>query len=136
MQGLQGSLILDDTYNSSPASALAALNLLKTLEGRKIAVLGDMLELGDHEEAGHLKVGCRTANIVAELITVGERARFIAQGAELCGLPCNRVHETPDCETAVSVLREILQPQDVILVKGSRGMKMEQIVMAISEEAP
>jgi UDP-N-acetylmuramoyl-tripeptide--D-alanyl-D-alanine ligase len=136
VEGLQDSLILDDTYNSSPASALAALNLLRTLEGRKIAVLGDMLELGDYEEAGHLKVGCRTANIVAELITVGERARSIAQGAELCGLPRNRVHETPDCETAVAVLREILQPRDVILVKGSRGMKMEQIVMAISKEVP
>jgi len=136
VQGLQDSLILDDTYNSSPASALAALNLLKTLEGRKIAVLGDMLELGDHEEAGHLKVGCRTANIVAELITVGERAHFIAQGAELCGLPRNRIHETVDCETAVAVLREILQAQDIILVKGSRGIKMEQIVIAISKEVP
>lgn len=135
VRGLQNSLILDDTYNSSPASALAALNLLKTLEGRKIAILGDMLELGDYEEAGHLKVGCRTANIVAELITVGERAHFIAQGAELCGLPRNRIHETLDCETAVAMLREILQPQDIILVKGSRGMKMEQIVMAISKEA-
>ena len=135
VRGLQNSLILDDTYNSSPASALAALNLLKTLEGRKIAILGDMLELGDYEEAGHLKVGCRTANIVAELITVGERAHFIAQGAELCDLPRNRIHETPDCESAVAVLREILQPQDIILVKGSRGMKMEQIVMAISKEA-
>lgn len=136
VQGLRDSLILDDTYNSSPASALAALNLLKTMEGRKIAVLGDMLELGDYEEAGHLKVGCRTANIVAELITVGERARYIAQGAELCGLPHQRVHETPDCETAIAVLREILQPQDIILVKGSRAMKMEQIVMAISKEVP
>ncbi len=136
VQGLQDSLILDDTYNSSPASALAALNLLRTIEGRKIAVLGDMLELGDYEEAGHLKVGCRTANIVAELITVGERARYIAQGAELCGLPRNRIHETPDCETAITVLRKILQPQDIILVKGSRAMKMEQIVMAISKEVP
>lgn len=136
VQGLQDSLILDDTYNSSPASALAALNLLKTMEGRKIAVLGDMLELGDHEEAGHLKVGCRTANIVTELITVGERAHHIAQGAELCGLPRSRIHETPDCESAVVVLREILQPQDIILVKGSRAVKMEQIVMAISKETP
>ena len=135
-QGIKDSLILDDTYNSSPASALAALNLLKTMEGRKIAVLGDMLELGDYEEAGHLKVGCRTANIVAELITVGERAHYIAQGAELCGLPRNRVHEMPDCEAAVAMLRELLQPQDVILVKGSRAMKMEQIVMAISKEVP
>jgi len=136
VEGLKDSLILDDTYNSSPASALAALNLLKTMEGRKIAVLGDMLELGDYEEAGHLKVGCRTANIVAELITVGERAHHIAQGAELCGLPRSHVYETPDCETAIAVLHEILQPHDVILVKGSRAIKMEQIVMAMSKEVP
>jgi UDP-N-acetylmuramoyl-tripeptide--D-alanyl-D-alanine ligase len=136
IEGLLDSLILDDTYNSSPASALAALNLLKTMEGRKIAVLGDMLELGDYEEAGHLKVGCRAANIVAELITVGERARFIAQGAELCGLPRSHVHETADCAAAVAALRDILQPQDVILVKGSRSMKMEQIVLAMSKEVP
>lgn len=136
VRGLNDSLILDDTYNSSPASALAALNLLETMEGRKIAVLGDMLELGDYEEAGHLKVGCRAAGIVAELITVGERAHHIARGAELCGLPRGHVHETPDCETAVAALRDMLQPQDIILVKGSRGMKMEQIVMAISKEIP
>ncbi len=134
--GTGDSLILDDTYNSSPASALAALNLLRSMDGRKIVVLGDMLELGDYEEAGHLKVGCRAANIAAELITVGERAHFIAQGAELCGLPRSRVHETPDCESAIAVLRKILQPQDVILVKGSRSMKMEVIVAAISKEVP
>ncbi|HQE92882.1 MAG TPA: UDP-N-acetylmuramoyl-tripeptide--D-alanyl-D-alanine ligase [Anaerolineae bacterium] len=132
--GLHDSLILDDTYNSSPASALAALNLLQDMEGRKIAVLGDMLELGDYEEAGHLKVGCRAAGIVAELITMGERAHYIAQGAELCGLPHSHIHETQDSESAIAVLREILQPQDIILVKGSRGMKMEQIVAAISRE--
>ena len=135
VKGVQDTLILDDTYNSSPASALAALNLLQSIEGRKIAVLGDMLELGDYEEAGHLKVGCRAASIVAELITVGKRAHYIAQGAELCGLSRNQVHETPDCESAVAVLRQILRPKDVILVKGSRGLKMEQIVTLLTTAA-
>ncbi len=127
-------MILDDTYNSSPASALAALNLLKDMDGRKIAVLGDMLELGDYEETGHLKVGCRAAGIVAELVTVGERARDIARGAELCGFSREHVHETEGRASAIPILREMLQPHDIILVKGSRGMKMEAIVTAISKE--
>ncbi len=134
VRGPQDSLILDDTYNSSPPSALAALNLLKEMDGRKLAVLGDMLELGDYEEEGHLKVGCRAADVVAELITMGERARHIARGAELCGLSRTHIHETPDYEAAIAVLREILQPRDVILIKGSRGMRMERIVAAISGE--
>ncbi len=136
VQGPNNSVILDDTYNSSPASALAALNLLKDMEGRKIAVLGDMLELGDYEEEGHLKVGCRVADVATELITMGERARNIARGARLCGLARSHIHETADCESATAVLREILQPHDIILVKGSRGMKMERIVAAISKEKP
>ena len=134
VHGPHGSLILDDTYNSSPASALAALNLLKDMDGRKIAVLGDMLELGDYEETGHLKVGCRAAGIVAELVTVGERARDIARGAELCGFSREHVHETEGRASAIPILREMLQPHDIILVKGSRGMKMEAIVTAISKE--
>jgi len=132
VQGPQGSMILDDTYNSSPASALAALNLLKDMQGRKIAVLGDMLELGHYEETGHLKVGCRASSIVQELITVGERARDIARGAELCGFDRAHVHETANCADAIPILHEMLQPQDIILIKGSRGMKMEQIVAALS----
>lgn len=135
VEGPQGSMILDDTYNSSPASALAALNLLKDMVGRKIAVLGDMLELGDYEETGHLKVGCRAASVVEELITVGERAHDIARGAELCGFERSHVHETTDCAEAIPVLQAMLQPQDIILVKGSRGMKMEQIVAAMNSTA-
>jgi UDP-N-acetylmuramoyl-tripeptide--D-alanyl-D-alanine ligase len=139
--GPHDSLILDDTYNSSPPSALAALNLLDDLEangarviGRKIAVLGDMLELGDYEEEGHLKVGCRAASVVAELIAVGERAQQIARGAALCGMAKEHIHTAPDCEAVVPLLRELLQPGDIILVKGSRSMRMEQIVAALSIE--
>ncbi|MBN1876866.1 MAG: UDP-N-acetylmuramoyl-tripeptide--D-alanyl-D-alanine ligase [Anaerolineae bacterium] len=132
--GPNGSLILDDTYNASPPSTLAALNLLEDLDGRKIAVLGDMLELGDYEEAGHLKVGGRAAAVAAELVTVGERSRHIARGARLCGMSANCVHEVTSSESAVAFLRQILRPGDVILVKGSRAMGMEQIVKALVEE--
>ena len=72
--------VLDDTYNASPASTIAALNLLDDLTGsRKIAVLGDMLELGSFEEEGHRKVGCRAAAVVDLLIVIGRRAKWIAE---------------------------------------------------------
>lgn len=132
--GVNGSLFLDDTYNASPASTLAALNLLKDLDGRKIAVLGDMLELGDYEEAGHLKVGCRAASVVAKLVTVGARAQHIARGAELCGLERGDIYSTPDGPAAEAVLRELLTPGDVILVKGSRALRMECIVAHLTED--
>jgi len=133
VRGPKDSLILDDTYNSSPPSALAALNLLEDLEGRRIAVLGDMLELGEYEEEGHLKVGCRAAGVVAHLVTVGERANLFARGARLCGMPPERIHVVEDNDAAVALLREILEPKDVILVKGSRAMQMETIVNALSK---
>ncbi len=132
VSGVNDSLVLDDTYNASPASTLAALNLLKDLDGRKIAVLGDMLELGEYEEAGHLKVGCRAASVVAKLVAVGELARQIARGAELCGLDRQHIHEVEDSPAAIALLRELIQPDDVILVKGSRALKMECIVSQLT----
>ncbi|MGC9357172.1 MAG: UDP-N-acetylmuramoyl-tripeptide--D-alanyl-D-alanine ligase [Anaerolineae bacterium] len=134
VRGPKGSLILDDTYNSSPPSALAALNLLEDLKGRKIVVLGDMLELGEYEEEGHLKVGCRVADVAAHLIVVGERGPLFARGARLCGFPAERAHVVESNTDAVTLLRELLEPEDVILVKGSRSMAMEEIVAALSEE--
>ncbi|MBN2003230.1 MAG: UDP-N-acetylmuramoyl-tripeptide--D-alanyl-D-alanine ligase [Anaerolineae bacterium] len=137
--GPHDSLVLDDTYNASPPSVLAALNLMKDLQisngrpfTRKIAVLGDMLELGDYEESGHFKVGCRAANVVQELVAVGELARHIARGAELCGMRPEHIHLVADSEAATALLCQILQPNDLILVKGSRAMKMETIVAALA----
>lgn len=134
VRGPDEVLILDDTYNSSPPSALAALNLLNDLPGRKVAVLGDMLELGDYEEEGHLKVGCRAADVVSELIAVGSLGKIIARGAEMCGLSKDQIHTAADSPAAVDVLLDVLQPKDVVLVKGSRGMKMETIVAAVTEQ--
>ena len=130
--GLRGSTILDDTYNASPASTIAALNLVEELDGRKIAVLGDMLELGAYEEEGHRKVGRRAMDVVAILITVGERGRLIAEEALAWGMEKEKVFIEADNGRAITCLREIIAPGDIILVKGSRGMKMEEIVTTLT----
>ncbi|MDF1514520.1 MAG: UDP-N-acetylmuramoyl-tripeptide--D-alanyl-D-alanine ligase [Anaerolineae bacterium] len=134
VQGPDDALILDDTYNSSPPSALAALNFLSDLPGRKVAVLGDMLELGEYELEGHIKVGCRAADVVSDLIAVGRLGAIIAQGAAACGLPQEQIYLAEDSAAAVEVLKDILQPKDVVLVKGSRGVKMENIITAVTKE--
>ncbi len=126
-----GAIILDDTYNASPASTLAALNLLDDLEGRKIAILGDMLELGRYEHQGHALVGARAAEVASELITVGERAKWIASSAAKAGLPPDRIREFDTSQQSIDFLRGRLTSGDVVLVKGSRGMQMEIIVSAL-----
>jgi UDP-N-acetylmuramoyl-tripeptide--D-alanyl-D-alanine ligase len=132
----KGALILDDTYNASPESTLAALNLLAELEGHKVAVLGDMLELGPYEQQGHEMVGVRAAEVADELVTVGERGRLIAQAALQAGLPARAITQFSDSPEAVAFLQERLGTQDVVLVKGSHGMRMERIVYALEELTP
>ena len=126
-----GALILDDTYNASPESTLAALNLLDELEGRKVGVLGDMLELGQYEWRGHEMVGVRAAEVVDELITVGERGRMIATAASQAGLPDQVIVQFEDSQDAIQYLEEHLRSNDVVLVKGSHGMRMDEIVTAL-----
>jgi UDP-N-acetylmuramoyl-tripeptide--D-alanyl-D-alanine ligase len=109
-----GALLLDDTYNASPESTLAALNLLDDLEGRKVAVLGDMLELGQYEQQGHALVGARVAEIVDELVTVGERALMIAEAAVRSGLAQDRINEFTTSDQAVDYLLGSLTSQDVV----------------------
>lgn len=125
--------ILDDTYNSSPPAALAALDLLSEVRGRKIAALGDMLELGAYERDGHLQVGRRAAEVVDELVVVGRLAAMIGEGAREGGLPAARLHGAPDSASAVDVVAGLLKPGDVLLVKGSRGVRMELIVAALKD---
>lgn len=126
-----GALLLDDTYNASPESTLAALNLLAELEGRKVAVLGDMLELGQYERQGHHMVGLRAAEVADELIAIGARARGIAAAARAGGLADNAIHEVEDSPAAIALLRHRLGAGDVVLVKGSRGMQMDGIAPAL-----
>ncbi len=133
VSGPGGSLLLDDTYNAAPPSVIAALNLLEELEGRHIAVLGDMLELGEFEERGHRMVGARAAQVVEQLITVGERARWIGDEAIRAGLPQNELIALEDSDQAIEHLRDRIGQGDVVLIKGSRGISMDRIVSALEQ---
>ncbi len=126
-----GALLLDDTYNASPESMLAALNLLSEIEGRRIAVLGDMLELGRYEWRGHEMVGIRVAEVAQVLVTVGERGRMIAAAAARAGMPGEVITDVETVEQAIEFLQKRLQANDVVLVKGSHGMRMDRIVAAL-----
>jgi UDP-N-acetylmuramoyl-tripeptide--D-alanyl-D-alanine ligase len=132
--GLNGAQLIDDSYNAAPLSMVAALNLLDELEGRKIAVLGDMLELGSHEEEGHRLVGRRAAEVADLLLVCGWRARaWIGPEARAAGMRAGDVLEAEDNATATALLRTLLQPNDNVLIKGSRGQTMEQIVQALRQ---
>jgi len=133
--GRRETTLIDDTYNASPDSMLAALNLLEDVANaahRPIAVLGDMHELGTYEETGHRRVGGRAAQVVTKLITVGARARWIAEEAIACGMSPDDVYATADKDEALTILERLLRPGDVVLVKGSRAAGLEAIVDALS----
>lgn len=130
--GINDCTLLDDTYNASPASMLAALNLLADLNGRKIAALGGMLELGHLEPEGHEKVGVRAATVVDELVAVGDLGRRIGQAALRAGLSGEQVHFAADNAAAAQVLKRVIEPGDIVLVKGSRALQMEEIVAALA----
>lgn len=126
-----GALILDDTYNASPESMLAALNLLDELDGRKIAVLGDMLELGQYERQGHEMVGLRAAQVADTLLTLGSRAHMIAGAARKSGMKKSAVLEFEELEQVINWLDENLSKNDSVLIKGSHGLRMDRIVNAL-----
>ena len=126
-----GALLLDDTYNASPESMLAALNLLAELGGHKVAVLGDMLELGQYEKQGHEMVGVRAAEVADTLVTVGTRAHIIAAAARRAGLGSRKIAEFESSDEAIAHLRQSLTREDVVLVKGSHGIRMDSIVDAL-----
>jgi UDP-N-acetylmuramoyl-tripeptide--D-alanyl-D-alanine ligase len=133
LQGMNGSIIIDDTYNASPKATEHGLKTLEGLEvkGRKIAVLGDMLELGSHTRDEHYKIGKLAAKACHKLITVGIRSRVVAEGA----LDEKMLDENIlQCDTSVLAgkeLVEILQEGDVVYMKGSQGMRMERAVAMI-----
>jgi len=126
-----GALLLDDTYNASPESNLAALNLLGEIEGRKIAVLGEMYELGPYEVQAHEIVGARVAEVCDELIAVGEKSKIIVDSATRAGFPSVQITWLPGVPETINFLRNRLHKGDVVLIKGSRGLAMERIVAAL-----
>ena len=121
-------IIINDAYNASPLSMRAAIDTLSEVaEGRKIAVLGDMLELGHLAKTAHQAVGEQlVVRKIDVVITVGELARYIAQTTQKGGIP--QVIACDNHAQAKQALAAILRPGDTILVKGSRGMQMEQVL--------
>lgn len=135
VRGRSGALILDDTYNASPESMLAALNLLDELDGRKIAVLGDMLELGPYERQGHEIVGMRAAQVAKILLAFGPRARMIAAAARRAGMNPSNILEFDAPQPIIDWLNENLQSNDAVLLKGSRGLHMDRITAALETKS-
>ncbi|MFA7537019.1 MAG: UDP-N-acetylmuramoyl-tripeptide--D-alanyl-D-alanine ligase [Desulfuromonadales bacterium] len=137
MQRPDGVTVLEDFYNANPLSVRAALVALDELEGngRRIAVLGDMLELGAEGPALHRQVGAEAARHADYLLLLGEMAGETAVGALRANMPKERVIPLASHAAAIAALTELLRPGDRVLVKGSRGMKMEQICDALREMA-
>lgn len=131
VRSTNGALLIDDTYNASPASTLAALNLLHDLEGRKVAVLGDMLELGQYEQQGHEKVGIRAAEVADEIVLIGERSKVTQQAVLSTGFRASKVHWFSDAQAAAAFLETVLKEGDTTLIKGSHSMHMDQIIAAL-----
>ncbi|MBI2034018.1 MAG: UDP-N-acetylmuramoyl-tripeptide--D-alanyl-D-alanine ligase [Candidatus Liptonbacteria bacterium] len=132
VQGVKYTYILDDSYNASPLSMEAALGTLKDLPGkRKVAVLGDMTEIGKYTLEAHERIGRLTAKIVDLLITVGPRAKFIAESATKSGLNKKNIWSFMKAEEAARPVQNLIQKGDLILVKASRAMRLEKIVEEI-----
>jgi UDP-N-acetylmuramoyl-tripeptide--D-alanyl-D-alanine ligase len=135
-QGIRGSTIIDDTYNASPASVKAALRLLADVadRGRTVAVLGDMYELGPETVSGHRAVGEYAAVLQIDcLITVGDLAVEIARGARDAGLPEAGIRVFDDNRQVIAFMRDFVSSGDLVLIKGSRVARMEEIVATLSE---
>lgn len=134
--GLKHTLIIDDTYNSSPTAAERALLTLKELKGgnRKIAVLGDMLELGQYSTSEHEKIGALAATCCDVLITVGVRARKMAAGALANGLSEKHIYQYDSIERVAAELQPMLKRDDLILVKASQSIRGEKLIYELMAE--
>ena len=135
IEGVDNSLVIDDTFNSNPVSATSALETLQNLETmRRIAVFGDMLELGEYCEAGHQEVGKLVARSADLLFTYGEKGRLISEQAKKSGMKKDQVFHFDDINNLIKSLKNTIKSTDAILVKGSRAMRMESVVKKIMAE--
>jgi len=134
--GVKNTTIIDDTYNSSPTALDRALSTLKEIKttGHRYAVIGDMLELGRFSSEAHISAGVQAYECCDKLVTVGVRARKVAEGALDAGMDEANILQYDDSVSAGRELQNLIQENDVILIKGSQGMRMERIVTDIMEE--
>ncbi len=136
LKGIKGSIIIDDTYNSSPIATENALATLREIKHakRKIAVLGDMLELGRYSAGEHERIGGLVAEAAQVLFTLGVRSRKVAEGALEHGLDETYVFQYEDVLKAGKELQAYLRPGDVVLIKGSQGVRAEKVVEEVMQE--
>lgn len=138
LKGLKKSIIIDDTYNSSPESSFNALRTLEKIElenGRKIVVFGDMLELGSYTEEGHQLVGKKMAEIGLDLIyLIGEKARDIGRGAIEAKFDKDRIFNFSSIDEAKESLKNKIEEHDVVLFKASQGVRLEKLVKEFMAE--
>jgi len=133
--GMKQTFVIDDSYNASPLSMHAALDTLADLPAkRKIAVLGDMLEIGKYTIEAHEDVGERTAKAADILVTVGERAKFIGESAKEAGMKKADILAFDTAEDAAKVLKGLLREGDLVLVKGSHAMRLDVVVNELRAE--
>lgn len=133
--GINHSLVIDDTYNSSPAACEAALQVLKNVKaaGKKIAVIGDMLELGKYTLDAHRDIGVIASLAADTLITVGIRAKAVSDAAFAHGMKKTHIMHFPDAMSAGEHLTEIIKKGDIVLIKGSQGVRLERAVKAVMQ---
>jgi len=131
--GIKGSVLIDDTYNSSPIALEHALETLTEIKyaKRRIAVLGDMLELGKYSSEEHRRLGKRVGETCDVLLTLGVRARGFAEGALAGGLSDKTVFQYEDVARAGRELQAMLKPGDVVLIKASQGIRAERVVQEV-----
>jgi UDP-N-acetylmuramoyl-tripeptide--D-alanyl-D-alanine ligase len=136
LSGIKSTLIIDDSYNSSPVAVEHALSTLKELAyvKRKIAVLGDMLELGKFSTDEHKRIGSLVPGAAQVLFTVGVRAHSIAEGALAAGMSEKHIFQYDDAAKAGRELQAILSPGDVVLIKASQGVRAERIVEEVMRD--
>lgn len=129
-----GVHLINDAYNASPVSMAAALDLLTSLPARRrIAVLGDMLELGPLTEKAHAKLGEDVARLgVDVLIAVGSQARCVVEAARRAGMPAKAVFACTDSDEAAEAAQHIVRPGDVVLIKASRGLALERVAQRLA----
>ncbi|MBM4435581.1 MAG: UDP-N-acetylmuramoyl-tripeptide--D-alanyl-D-alanine ligase, partial [Chloroflexi bacterium] len=126
--------VIDDSYNASPAAVSAALELLRSVGGRRIAVLGDMRELGALSDEAHDEAGREAARSADALVAVGELAARMARSARAAGM--REAHEAADAAEAIIVVRRIARPGDTVLVKGSRALALDAVADALARAEP
>ncbi len=131
--GINDSTVIDDTYNSSPDAVLSALQSLKAVDtnGSKVAILGDMMELGKFAADEHRKIGREAASIVDTLITVGPRSRVTADEAIKAGMKSENVISFDSANDVIRAGLPVIVRGDIVLVKGSQSVRMERVVKAL-----